>query len=119
MHNHEYVLKKNPNKCLNFVAVFARLDSYNVCGTRTVNNDDDFDFVILLTVPKDAGIIHKLHSVKLCLLSFSCISVAHWYEINKWIDDHDKATVPTFKKRGTHSLRTQICSVSFIYFFSV
>lgn len=48
MHNHEYVLKKTPNKCLNFVAVFARLDSYNVCGTRTVNNDDDFDFVILL-----------------------------------------------------------------------
>lgn len=48
MHNHEYVLKKNPNKCLNFVAVFARLDLYNVCGTRTVNNDGDFDFVILL-----------------------------------------------------------------------
>lgn len=72
-----------------------------------------------LTVPKDAGIIHKLHSVELCILSFSCISVAHWYEINKWIDDHDKATVPTFKKRGTHSLRTQICSVSFIYLFSV
>lgn len=57
-----------------------------------------------LTVPKDAGIIQKLHSVKLCILSFSCISVAHWYEINKWIDDHDKASVPTFKKRGTHSL---------------
>lgn len=74
---------------------------------------------LYLTVPKDAGIIHKLHSVKLCILSFSCISVAHWYEINKWIDDHDKATVPTFKKRGTHSLRTQICSVSLIYLFSV
>lgn len=48
MHNHEYMLKKKPNKCLNFVAVFARLDLYNVCGTRPVNNDDDFDFVILL-----------------------------------------------------------------------
>lgn len=72
-----------------------------------------------LTVPKDAGIIQKLHSVKLCILSFSCISVAHWYEINKWIDDHDKASVPTFKKRGTHSLRTQVCPVSLIYLFSV
>lgn len=72
-----------------------------------------------LTVPKDAGIIQKLHSVKLCILSFSCISVAHWYEINKWIDDHDKASVPTFKKRGTHSLRTQVCAVSLIYLFSV
>lgn len=72
-----------------------------------------------LTVPKDAGNIHKLHSVKLCILSFSCISVAHWYEINKWIDDHDKASVPTFKKRGTHSLRTQVCTVSLIYLFSV
>lgn len=72
-----------------------------------------------LTVPKDAGIIQKLHSVKLCILSFSCISVAHWYEINKWIDDHDKASVPTFKKWGTHSLRTQVCTVSLIYLFSV
>lgn len=72
-----------------------------------------------LTVPKDAGIIHKLHSVKLCILSFSCISVAHWYEINKWTDDHDKATVPTLKKRGKHSLRTQVCTVSLIYLFSV
>lgn len=72
-----------------------------------------------LTVPKDAGILHKLHSVKLCILSFSCISVAHWYEINKWIDDHDKASVPTLNKGGTHSLRTQVCTVSLIYLFSV
>lgn len=70
-----------------------------------------------LTVPKDAGIIHKLHSVELCILSFSCISVAHWYEINKWIDDHDKAYVPTLKKgEHIHCEHKYALFLLFIYF---
>lgn len=70
-----------------------------------------------LTVPKDAGIIQKLHSVKLCILSFSCISVAHWYEINKWIDDHDKAYVPTLKKgEHIHCAHKYALFLLFIYF---
>lgn len=47
MYNYEYVFKKNFNKCFNFVVVFVRLDLYNVCGICIVNNDGDFDFVIL------------------------------------------------------------------------
>lgn len=73
-----------------------------------------------LTVPKDAGIIQKLHSVKLCILSFSCISVAHWYEINKWIDDHDKASVPTLNKKGNPFIaNTNMLCFFYLFIFCI